>query len=154
MIKRTKGLTINSFRIVETDKSTISAFHMLSMDGIEYSGFFMEPAGPETEMSGLRKRIPSGTYGITKHDGASYHNVPKLYLRSEGTMGSFAQRAILMHSGSLPSNTEGCLLPGNSFTTNFIKNSYKTLNIIKDQLKKYDWQNSIINIIDVLPLQK
>lgn len=71
------------------------------------NGFMLEPPGPSTTQAGQRKRIPAGTYRIVWHSGAKYRGVVRLYNDQVPQ-----SRAILIHVGNYPKDTDGCLLAG------------------------------------------
>lgn len=142
--------TINAFRFVETEESTISAFHIPGKED-NNSGFFLERPGPDTEISGERLRIPEGTYKLRQHFGSNFSNVPRLYRQSERTensYGKFDTRAILIHVGNKPVNTDGCLLPGSSYGTNTVNNSNVTFKWLNLYIKSNNW-NVNLNIINL-----
>ena len=143
-IKRGDGV-INSFRIEETNKSTISAFHIPETNT---AGFFLERPGPDTAEPGKALRIPFGQYGLYENNGTRYPCVPRLYLLNEGIDGNFANRGILIHVGNFPENSMGCLLPGNSRATDFVGNSRNTLSEITSYIVSKKWMVRL-NIFNV-----
>lgn len=147
-IERGEG-TINSFRIKETDKSTISAFHIPETNT---EGFFLERPGPDTEESEQFLRIPAAQYGLHKNSGSRFPGVPRLYLlktdnNNEGVGGAFDKRAILIHAGNTPDDTAGCLLPGSTMSTDFVGGSRATLKKITDYITSKNW-NCMLNIFN------
>ena len=134
-IERGDG-AINSFRIQETDKSTISAFHIPEENT---SGFILERPGPDTSESGQSLRIPAGQYGLHANDGSHYPGAPRLYLPNEGIEGNFDKRGILIHVGNYPEDSKGCLLPGSIRTKDFVGNSGKTLPMISGYCVSKKW---------------
>lgn len=86
----------------QTQRSTTSRYTAGKL-----SGFMLECPGPSTTQAGQRKRIPAGTYQIVWHDGTKYRGVVRLYNDQVPQ-----SRAILIHVGNYPSNTDGCLLAG------------------------------------------
>ena len=146
---------INSFRIKETENSTISAFHIPNAETDEISsGFFLERSGPDCDESNMSKRIPSGSYSLTKHSGETYKNVPKLYKKSEGLLGKFANRFILIHSGNRYTETIGCLLASSSMRKEkgdyIVENSRNTVAKIVNYCNNRKWDGLKINIINVI----
>ena len=110
-ISRFKYLDI--YRDIQTVNSTTSTFAFGDVNG-----FFLEPAGPDTTISGQNRRIPAGRYNLTPHNGTDYKDVYKLYNDQVPQ-----SRAILIHTGNVPKNTEGCLLPGCYRDTDFVGRS-------------------------------
>ena len=140
-IERGDG-AINSFRIQETDKSTISAFHIPETNT---AGYILERPGPDTEESGQSLRIPAGQYCLRENPYSSFPGVPRLYLQNEGKEGAFDKRGILIHVGNYPKDSKGCLLPGSSYATDFVGNSGNTLKNIIKYVKNTGW-NCKLNI--------
>ncbi len=134
-IERGDG-AINSFRIQETDKSTISAFHIPETNT---SGFILERPGPDTSDSEQSLRIPANQYGLHENQGSRYPGVPRLYLPNEGIGGKFDKRGILIHVGNYPDDSKGCLLPGSSRSKDFVGNSGITLPQITNYVASKKW---------------
>lgn len=86
----------------QTHRSTTSTY-----TAGKVNGFMLEPPGPSTTQAGQRKRIPAGTYNLVWHSSAKYQGVVRLYNDQVPQ-----SRAILIHAGNYPSNTDGCLLAG------------------------------------------
>ncbi len=108
------GGTINSFRVSESNNSTLSIFHIPDDDE---SGFFLERGGPDTKTPNQNKRIIEGEYGFVEHhsDKEFYDNRAKLTSKNDS---KFVDRAILIHPGNNYWNSEGCLLPGTTASKN------------------------------------
>ena len=83
---------VNSFRIEETNNSSISAFNI---PGTEISGYFLEPAGPSTSMANKDKRIPEGSYDVGNYDSKKF---PNTYIISNSEVSQ--KRSILIHTGN------------------------------------------------------
>ena len=127
-------------RTTETDESTTGAFRI---KGTNITGYFLESAGPSTTSSNMDKRIPSGTYNLGRHSGDRFSdaliiwnsNVPK-------------SRAVLIHPGNFPGDTEGCFLPGSSVGVNKVGNSKPIFDRIMKQAKKNGMRNAKLIIKD------
>jgi hypothetical protein len=139
---RGKG-RINSFRMEETDKSTISAFHIPEKN---ISGFFLEPSGPSTEKSGTDRRIPEGEYNISRYSSNKY---PNSFILSNDKVSK--DRKILIHAGNYPKNTEGCQLPGSTKAVDFVGDSSTKYGEIKKYLNAKNVINVQFNIFNVIP---
>ena len=75
--------------------------------------------------------IPDGKYEVSKFSGTKYKNVWQLHDVP-------SRSAILIHNGNLETDTEGCILAGESFA-NFnglrgIANSVKTIGMLRNLL--------------------
>ncbi len=106
------GRTIIYQRTTATDNSTIGNF---SIPGTDINGYFLEPAGPSTTTPNLDRRIPAGTYNLEWNTGPRYPNALRLYNDQVPR-----SRAILIHIGNYPGDTQGCLLPGCSTGTDAV----------------------------------
>jgi Family of unknown function (DUF5675) len=126
-------------RMTETNQSTTGNF---SIPGTNISGYILEPAGPSTTQSGLDRRVPAGTYNIIKNVGTKYG----LRLYNDQVPQS---RAILMHIGNYPGDTEGCLLPGSSIGTNFVGGSGPVINQIMNHFNQVGFNGATITILDI-----
>ncbi|HAF28643.1 MAG TPA: hypothetical protein DCG75_06305, partial [Bacteroidales bacterium] len=126
-------------RTTETDQSTTGSF---SIPGTKISGYILEPAGPSTTQSGLDRRIPAGTYNIIKNVGSKYG----LRLYNDQVPQS---RAILMHIGNYPGDTEGCLLSGSSIGVNFVSGSGSLINQIMNHFNQVGFNGATITILDI-----
>lgn len=96
-----------------------------------FKAVVMEPSGPDTTTAGKNKRIPAGTYEITPHSGSKYKDV--VCLHNENVPKS---RAILMHQGNYPKNTQGCLLIGTEYVNDSITQSIKALTGLMAEINK------------------
>jgi len=115
----------------QTALSTISEFNI---PGTEIKGYFLECPGPDTETPNLNKRIPEGHYSLVWHASNKFavHNpVPKLFNAKVPS-----SRAILIHPGNTPGDTQGCLLPGTERLIDKVTNSVIMYKKIKNILKK------------------
>ena len=137
--KETSGnVVIRLIRKWETTNSTIGQF---TIDDSNISGYMLEEKGPDTTTSGLEQRIPTGTYNLEWHSGAKFSKALKL---SNDVVS--VNRAILIHAGNTATDTEGCLLPGENKSTDFVGNSRKKLNEIFDFVEKNGIQGAQIII--------
>jgi hypothetical protein len=117
----------------QTDNSTISE---LITNGGLIRGFVLERPGPDTTESGLRLRIPEGTYQLKWHNSSlpkvrGHNPVPLLFNNVVP-----ASRYILIHNGNFPHNTDGCLLVGKTRGTDLVNNSVEMLNELKKFLNE------------------
>jgi RHS repeat-associated protein len=126
-------------RTTETDQSTTGTF---SIPGTKISGYILEPAGPSTTKSGLDKRIPAGTYNLIRNTGTK--NGLRLYNDQVPK-----SRAILIHSGNYPGDTEGCLLPGSTIEPNFVGGSGPVINQIMIHFNQVGFDGATITILDI-----
>ncbi|GHU15232.1 hypothetical protein AGMMS50225_28350 [Betaproteobacteria bacterium] len=127
----------------ETTESTISE---LSFGTVR--GYVLERPGPDTTTSGLRLRVPVGTYKIQWHDSglagvSPYNPVPELFNASVPV-----DRHILIHNGNYPSNTDGCLLVGTTKSTNAVGSSVSMLNKLKEFVTEKGIDNVRVIISD------
>ena len=144
---------INVFRYEETENSTISAYHIPNSMNGDNSNFFLERPGPDSSISGKRLRIPQGAYMLAPNPGSKYLGVPRLYLDLEGTDGVFWTRGILIHTGNVPTDTEGCLLPGEQKFIDRVSNSRNALSSLHNYITAKQW-NVQLNIYNVFPYEK
>ncbi|UPZ13838.1 DUF5675 family protein [Flavobacterium humidisoli] len=123
-----KGVTIRLVRKWQTKKSTIGEF---TIDDSDIKGYILEEKGPDTTVSGIEQRVPVGTYNLKWHNGTKKKGVLKLYNSDVSE-----SRAILIHSGNTAADTEGCLLPGSSKSTDFVGGSQAKVKEINDYVKE------------------
>ncbi|WP_029269169.1 DUF5675 family protein [Flavobacterium sp. KJJ] len=123
-----KGVTIRLVRKWQTEKSTIGEF---KIDDSDIKGYILEEKGPDTTVSGIEQRVPVGTYNLKWHNGTKKKGVLKLYNSDVSE-----SRAILIHSGNTAADTEGCLLPGSSKSTDFVGGSQAKVKEINDYVKE------------------
>jgi RHS repeat-associated protein len=111
-LKNDYGTTkvLNIFGDTQTNLSTTSTF---TFGGV--NGFILEPAGPDTTTPNLDRRIPEGVYNLEAYSSKKYPSNFRLYNSQVSKT-----RKILLHKGNYPKNTEGCLLPGCSRTTDAV----------------------------------
>lgn len=130
-------------RLWQTNDSTISTYEI---SGGAIKGYMLERPGPDTSTSGLRKRIPEGSYKIKWHNSnipsvRRYNPVPLLYNAVVPQ-----SRYILIHNGNFPSNTDGCLLIGSTKGNNSVGGSVAKLNELKDYILQNNIESFIISI--------
>jgi hypothetical protein len=131
--------TINAFRFWQSVASTISAFHNPA-SGL--TGYFLEPKGPSTVISGQNQRIPAGSYSLTPN----INTYPGNYMLYNSNVAS--SRGITIHSGNIPGHTRGCLLPGGSWRPDFVGGSDNMRLQINLQINKAGHRNMRFNIFD------
>ena len=118
---------IKVVRFKQTSSSTTSK---VTIEGSNFQGFILEPAGPSTATANLDRRIPTGTYKIAPYTSAKYHNV--FVLTNDQVS---YDRRILIHSGNSPKDTLGCLLTGLSHAEDWVSNSVLALNQLRKIIK-------------------
>ncbi len=111
----------------ETEKSTIGEY---MIEGTNIRGYMLECPALDTLEASLRKRVPAGTFQLCWHIGENFQNVIKLYNSSVPR-----ERAILIHIGNYPRDTEGCLLPGLTKETDVVWNSGAAMKRIRDHIR-------------------
>ncbi|MEO8588693.1 MAG: DUF5675 family protein [Flavobacteriales bacterium] len=144
-------LVIN--RTTETANSTISTYSIRGGNPHEHpearniTGFILEPAGPSTARANQDRRIPEGSYNIREHDGAHQQNVPLLFNAQVPET-----RAILIHIGNFPADTEGCLLPGTGQGTDQVTNSGVAFNELNDFMRAVGYARFNIQVNGITPM--
>jgi RHS repeat-associated protein len=139
--------TIVVNRFAESQNTTLSSFTAYGPDQTSMTGYFLEPGGPSTTLSGLDKRIPAGIYTIQE----TYSNAfgQNMYLVTNSNVS--ADRGIRIHTGNFGSNTEGCLLVGSGYGFSngdyFIKGSKAKYN----ELIEFLGSNKATLIINDIP---
>ncbi|HEX8577181.1 MAG TPA: DUF5675 family protein [Flavobacterium sp.] len=136
----TGGVVIRLVRKWQTDKSTTGEF---TIDNTSITGYILEERGPDSKTSGIERRIPIGTYNLVWHNGTKFTNVLKLY-NDEVSI----DRAILIHAGNSAENTEGCLLPGTTRSTDWVSKSGDKLKEIIEHVKSVGIENAKIIITE------
>lgn len=126
-------------RTTETAKSTTGTF---TIAGTQISGYIIEPAGPSTIQSNTDKRIPGGVYNLIKNTGSKFG----LRLYNDQVPQS---RAILIHSGNTPGDTEGCLLPGTGIGVNSVSSSRNLVKKIMDHFTAVGYDGATITITEI-----
>jgi hypothetical protein len=135
------GCTIRVVRKWQTPSSTISEF---SIDDSEISGYILEPQGPSTTLSGLDRRIPTGTYNLDWYNSPSFGKILPRLSNSDVSK----TRYILIHSGNFPAETLGCLMPGASKGANFVNSSASLTRQIIKHLQSCDINKSSVIITE------
>ena len=110
----------------DSKNSTISAF---TVEGTQISGYFLERPGPDTTTSGLRLRVPQGTYNVRWHNSAKFGKSPNLFNEQVPYT-----RYILIHGGNTPAHTDGCLLAGTTSATDSVGASQAKLKELNNYL--------------------
>lgn len=115
-------LTIKRFKNIED--GTIGEFALVDQYRILMQGNTLEAAGPDTIEPNKDRRIPKGEYNVQWHDSPRFRErLPLLY--NELVPKS---RAILIHRGNFPKDTEGCILLGDGYDEKGVYNSKNTMN--------------------------
>lgn len=127
-----------------SEPSTIGRVTLKDDDGKElWRGFSCENGGPDTDTPMQDKRIVAREYNLewtttTKNanSGLGKWQNNALWITCDETLKTFRGRRILIHCGSFPSDTEGCILIGENHQKGWINGSVKGIitlfNIIKD----------------------
>jgi hypothetical protein len=115
-------LTIKRFKNIED--GTIGEFALVDQYRILMQGNTLEAAGPDTIEPNKDRRIPKGEYQVLWYDSPRMkERLPLLY--NELVPKS---RAILIHRGNFPKDTEGCILLGDGYDDKGVYNSKNTMN--------------------------
>ncbi|WP_093270347.1 DUF5675 family protein [Vibrio xiamenensis] len=153
------SISIRYVRKWQTSKSKIGEFYI---EGSSIKGFFLEPAGPDTTIRDLDKRIPIGEYSLCWHYGGHYKGVLKLYNEIAPK-----DRNILIHNGNFPEDSEWCLLCGvkrgkdyvgpsvvklEEIKSHFNKVGLKMLRLLLQKIIKMIKKNFLILILLLVPL--
>ena len=102
------GLIIHT-RVEESSTYTVS--ELKTVGGSEsVTGYILEPPGPSTTTPNQNKRIPVGVYKLDNYSSDKYPTHFVLYNESVSK-----SRAILYHSGNVPNDTRGCMIPGYTY---------------------------------------
>lgn len=134
--------TINAFRFWESATSTISS---MSAPAAGLTGYFLEPKGPSSKVSGSNQRIPAGQYEFRPHWREFYGGKYSLY--NPDLLGN--RSAILMHRGQYYGNTKGCLLPGCKWEPNRVYPSGPMLDPIQEYIGSVGYGKIRLNIFDL-----
>lgn len=136
-------LRIDRFKDIQD--GTIGKFYIIDNDGEKLmSGFTLEPAGPDTTTPNKDRRIPAGKYYLDWHVGSKYKTPHPIVFNEQVSK----SRAILIHKGNYPQDTEGCILMGDSYDTKGVYNSVKTLARVFELLRGNKVSVEINNLMD------
>lgn len=127
-------------------QTAVSTIAEVSIQGTNFLGYTLEPAGPDTTIPDQNKRIPEGIYKLrwyaaVKPSLAKYNPLPLIYNDEISP-----SRLILFHNGNYPKDTDGCLLIGSSRGTNIVNASVTKLKEFKKILTTVDADDVIIEI--------
>ncbi|XVJ69389.1 MAG: hypothetical protein HEQ39_06850 [Rhizobacter sp.] len=104
--------------------------------------YVLERPGPDTTASGLRLRIPDGTYKMkwatTTGNGSLRSVLPLPWLYGDSVP---LARHIYIHHGNKPENSDGCLLVGLSRGLDRVDSSRQALDILKSYLNRIGIEN-------------
>ena len=129
-------------RIKEIYDGTIGRFRLVSQDRrVLLEGFTLEPAGPDTVERGRDKRIPAGVYQTTWHESDKFQRLLPLLFNEKVPK----DRYILIHSGNVPKDTQGCILLGNKADEYGVSDSKRALEAFIELTFKKEFQVEIIN---------
>ncbi|MFO7851906.1 MAG: DUF5675 family protein [Bacteroidales bacterium] len=143
--------TIYMKRIAESSDATLSEFFTYGLSPLmSVTGYILEPGGPPTATPNTDKRIPAGIYFIEPYSGTKHKDVYIIWNNQVPK-----SRAILLHIGNFHKDTEGCLLPGTSYSIS--NNNYvvwlseEKFNQLKDFLGT---NKAILHIFGITPITK
>lgn len=129
-------------RIKDIYDGTIGRFRLVSQDRrVLLEGFTLEPAGPDTVECGRDKRIPAGVYQTTWHESDKFQRLLPLLFNEKVPK----DRCILIHSGNVPKDTQGCILLGNKADEYGVSDSKRALEEFIRLTFKKEFQVEIIN---------
>lgn len=128
----------------QTDLSTIAE---LRIKGTDFTGYTLEPAGPDTTTPNQNKRVPEGIYKMRWYNAikpslAKYNPLPLIYNDQVAE-----SRLILFHNGNYPKNTDGCLLVGTTRGPNVVNASVTKLKEFKKILQSVSADEITVEII-------
>ena len=137
-------MVLEIVRFKEIDDMTLGRFILRDGEKEVLKGYTCEPAGPDTTQSGKDRRIPQGEYRVAWHDSPKFRvRLPLLW--NELVPKS---RCILIHAGNTGSNTEGCVLLGNSLGAHRVKDSRAALSALLATVKGQEFIVKIKNEIE------
>ena len=127
-------------RVKEIKDATIGVFSIFDELGNELlTGYTLEPAGPDTTVPNLDKRIPQGRYNAVWSYSPKFKR--RLPLLSNELVSK--DRRILIHSGNYGKDTSGCIIIGSDLGKNGIFNSIKKF---KEFLEVVKFDDFIVEI--------
>lgn len=132
---------INIHRTYDTTKATMST---VSIPSLGFNCYCLERPGPDTTTSGMRLRIPIGTYKVKWRESSKNKSLGKAFVLFNSNVA--ASRLILIHIGNYPDDSDGCLLFGSTQSRNFVGNSTNTIYKFYKLFEKIDAKRIRINI--------
>lgn len=136
-----KKLIIKRFK--EIINGTIGEFTFLDGDYELLKGYTLEPAGEDTMISGLNRRIPQGNYSVDYCRTPRFNtSLPRLYNNDINQ-----SRYILIHHGNYPHDTDGSIIIGDRYSDTGLFNSNITLQKL---LRIANYENFEVVIINEL----
>ena len=113
------SLDSNVIKIVRRTESVVSTVSEFTAGDNTLTGYILEERGPSTRIPNQEQRIPPGTYTLRWHTSPRFRaTLPHLYNEQVPR-----ERYILIHAGNTAADTEGCLLPGKTFTKDSVGSS-------------------------------
>ena len=130
-------LNLVSFQL--TDQSTISR---LSVDGA-FECYTLEDAVRPVKIFG-ETAIPAGTYPVVLYQSPKHGLVPLL-------VGVPNYDHVEIHPGNDAADTEGCILPGMTFTRDWVSSSVTAFNRLLPQIKSAIDNGDTVSIVVARP---
>lgn len=114
-----KDTILTCKRFLFTEKSTISDLYV----GNQFLCYVLEDPVRDVKIPG-QTAIPYGRYEVV----LSYSNKFKMELPLFLNVPNF--QGVRFHAGNAPEDTEGCPLPGMSYTADYVRDSRKAFNLV------------------------